>query len=411
MIVHRHRPPAGSCGLRGMWVSRGVKAASLPAPAVSLGTLDVSEAAVSTPSFQIWVRSGWGKGHLHGSLAGAPWRNFPLERVASSGKWLQCTLAAPSPTCQLEFVLTDGDHAWDKPATGGNYQAVGPGAYVVRGGQLSAVTGPAVMVVSDLDGTMVGDDSATAAFRQWWEEQALPRGCVLVYNTGRSLDSFKALLRDKAHCLAPPDALISAVGTKVYLNKGGSWVEDGSWEAQLEQGWRLEVVREACYSALAQVGKESMHFRPPDEQNKHKVTCGVAVSALARVLASLQQSLSGQGVRANIITSGHGDWKFVDLVPERAGKLQALEYVRRHFGFPVHAAVACGDSGNDILMLQGANPAIVVGNSQPDLLVWLKQRRAEEVPGAGPGGKERLFLAPQHEALSILAGLEYWGYK
>ena len=32
--------------------------------------------------------------------------------------------------------------------------------------------------------------------------------------------------------------------------------------------------------------------------------------------------------------------------------------------------MAAGDSGNDILMLGGANPAIVVGNAQPELVEW-----------------------------------------
>jgi hypothetical protein len=41
------------------------------------------------------------------------------------------------------------------------------------------------MLVSDLDGTMVGDDAATAAFKEWWENQGLLRGGLLVYNTGR----------------------------------------------------------------------------------------------------------------------------------------------------------------------------------------------------------------------------------
>lgn len=74
-----------------------------------------------------------------------------------------------------------------KPA-GGNYTITAPGTYTLRRGTLSQLPEAApnpVMVVSDLDGTMVGDDAATAAFRDWWENEALLRGGVLVYNTGR----------------------------------------------------------------------------------------------------------------------------------------------------------------------------------------------------------------------------------
>jgi hypothetical protein len=41
------------------------------------------------------------------------------------------------------------------------------------------------MLVSDLDGTMVGDDEATATFRDWWEDVGALKGGLLVYNTGR----------------------------------------------------------------------------------------------------------------------------------------------------------------------------------------------------------------------------------
>jgi hypothetical protein len=51
--------------------------------------------------------------------------------------------------------------------------------------------------------------------RSFWEDAAIPRGGVLVYNTGRSLESFLELQTQKGHCLAHPDVLISAVGTKV----------------------------------------------------------------------------------------------------------------------------------------------------------------------------------------------------
>jgi hypothetical protein len=62
---------------------------------------------------------------------------------------------------------------------------------------------------------------------------------------------------------------------QVYNRVGGEWVEDAGYVAQLDEDWHLEVVREAAYAALAAVGRDNMHFRPPDEQNEHKVRARV----------------------------------------------------------------------------------------------------------------------------------------
>ena len=68
---------------------------------------------------------------------------------------------------------------------GGNYNLSGPGLYSLKEGNIKVVSGARVLLVSDLDGTMVGDDHATQAFKTFWEEDAVLRGSHLVYNTGR----------------------------------------------------------------------------------------------------------------------------------------------------------------------------------------------------------------------------------
>ena len=83
------------------------------------------------------------------------------------------------------------------------------------------------MQVSDLDGTMCGEtefaDSATRQFCTYWENNAALVGSVLVYNTGRSLGQFVALLQEKGGNLPLPDVLITAVGTKASpVSKPGS---------------------------------------------------------------------------------------------------------------------------------------------------------------------------------------------
>ena len=60
--------------------------------------------------------------------------------------------------------------------------------------------------------------------------------------------------------------------------------------------------------------------------------------------------------QVRIIVSGVGSWRYVDCVAIRAGKLEALEYVRMLYGVPLDRCVAAGDSGNDILMLEGESP-------------------------------------------------------
>lgn len=395
----------------GNGVHEGASALESPFEPVTPG-LDPEEGAITIHYGTVWQTP-----HLHGSLAGGQWQDHAMQQVGSgAGQWCMLRLEdMPSnEMCNgkplLEFVVRGDDNSWDKPQSGGNYTIADAGAYQLQHGQLKQIKDSPCLVVSDLDDTMMGNDTASAQFKQWWEQDAVGRGSRLVYNTGRAMDSFKQLCQEKQHCMALPDALISSVGTKVFQRRvDGSWAEDLQWSACLDEGWDLNQAREAAYHAVAAVGREQMHFRPPDEQNDHKVTCGVHASVVDRVIEDIQNEVDQASMQARIIVCGKTEWRYVDIVSAKAGKQAALEYVRKQLGFQHEQTIACGDSGNDKDMLAGPNRAIVVGNAQPDMKAWIHEVEEKEDPQHRH--KQRMIVADGHQAFGILEGLEYFGFR
>ena len=66
------------------------------------------------------------------------------------------------------------------------------------------------------------DDSESAAkkawdFREYWENSAALCSSIMVYNTGRSIGQLTGLLEHRQECMVTPDAIITAVGTKIFL--------------------------------------------------------------------------------------------------------------------------------------------------------------------------------------------------
>jgi len=234
-------------------------------------------------------------------------------------------------------------------------------------------------LVSDIDGTLLGDRQGLAALLETLEREGWGLGIA----TGRRLDSAADILAEWA--VPPPEIWITAVGSEVYY--GAERRSDYQWSRHLDYRWRPDEIRAVVLEALGDFGE----LQPELEQRRHKLSFYVDEEHPPRA-AALRRRLRRAGLHANLILS-HG--RFLDVLPIRCSKGRAIRWVAQRWGIQLESIVVAGDSGNDRDMLTGATPAIVVGN------------HAEEI--ADLVDQPQTYFASARHAAGILEGLRAHG--
>lgn len=246
----------------------------------------------------------------------------------------------------------------------------------------------AFLFVTDLDNTLVGNDSALKDLNQQLSRHRQEHGTKIVYATGRSRQIYHDLKQKKQ--LLDPDALIASVGTEIYDDDGQDTPDPG-WSEKLSQGWDRELVvaTAAHYSDLVS--------QPDTEQRPFKVSYYLTEEAAVEVLPRLESQLSDRGLDVKLIYSGGRD---LDILPRHADKGLAVQFLQQKWGIDNTKTVVCGDSGNDIALFSvGDARGIIVGNARPELRQWYDQNSADY-----------RYLAQAHCAGGILEGLYHFGF-
>ena len=217
------------------------------------------------------------------------------------------------------------------------------------------------ILASDIDNTLTGDRAALGAFGRWQARDALHTFAIA---TGRSLHGAIEVLRDWG---APrPDVMITSVGSEIYYARAETdtasgpsdydLVTDEHWLRYIDHGWDWVRVFEA---AMAFGG---LTPQTPQEQRRFKVS--FMVRDRGDLVERLRAHLRAVGLQVNVIYS-HGE--FLDILPARASKGHALEYLRARLRLPPGTTIAAGDSGNDDLLLRAASHPVLVSNYSAEL--------------------------------------------
>jgi len=235
-----------------------------------------------------------------------------------------------------------------------------------------------LLVCTDLDRTLLpnGPQSESPDAREKFARLVSNPLITLAYVSGRH----RALVEQAIfnYRLPVPDFVVGDVGTTIYrVGEDQAWTRLTTWEQEFASDWggRTHAELKALLHDL-----HALRLQEVSKQNDYKLSYYVPIQSDRNALSAvIRHRFAESGIRASLIWStdepmGIG---LLDILPERASKLHAVEALMRVNGFDYSNTVFCGDSGNDIEVLASAIPAVLVANGHADVKE-LARRLADE---------------------------------
>jgi sucrose-phosphate synthase len=234
---------------------------------------------------------------------------------------------------------------------------------------------------TDMEQSLIGNPADLARFSAVIREQH--KNMTFGIATGHRIDT--ALAQIRKHRIPQPDVLISGLGTKIHY--GHDLTEDNYWTDHIDQDWsRKKILR-----TLASV--PGLRLQPKSEQNSFKISWYFDPKAGAD-LEDIVTLLRQKELTVNVVLSFG---QFLDIIPSRASKGQALRYVAHRLDIPLERILVAGGSGADEDMMRGNTLAVVVNNRHHEELSQLVEQ-------------DKVYFAEQKYAGGLLEALEYYNF-
>lgn len=244
-----------------------------------------------------------------------------------------------------------------------------------------------ILLCTDLDRTLLpnGEFPESPGARERFSRFAARPEVSLAYVSGRHKELVLDAIREFA--IPIPDYVIGDVGTTIYAINQGEWHPWEAWHHEIAPDWSGYD-----HPALVSLFQDLAPLKLQEEakQNTFKLSYYTPEDVDRDALfAAIEQRLEQRNIKASLIWS-IDDLEHVgllDLLPARATKVHAIEFLMRELGFAPDQVVYAGDSGNDLPVLASPINSVLVANARDDV-------RAESLAQAKKNHNEAtLYLA------------------
>lgn len=238
------------------------------------------------------------------------------------------------------------------------------------------------LIITDIDGTLIEpkfENPGLEKLKKFLKNR--PDDIAFGLASGRNFDLIKEVVDDYNLDI---DVMVSSVGTEIYYDVNRDMM-DPDWNDHLSYQWKREHIVETLKPL------RWLRLQEPEAQNPLKLSYYYDHEYYDE--EEIKALLGNEWYHINVVTSHH---QFVDILPKRASKGNAILYLCQKWGISLNQVYACGDSGNDMDMFRDPINGIIVGNMSKELH-HLKSRK-------------KLFIANEFASAGICEGLNFYGF-
>jgi len=211
-----------------------------------------------------------------------------------------------------------------------------------------------LFLITDLDGTLVDGNKSDGLneLKEWIDDNK--NEVVFGVASGRNREITQQAFVH--YDLPNPDILICSAGSELYYTE--KFIPDNGWESHIDYQWK----RKELQNELSKF--PGIRLQEPAAQWRFKLSYYVDDNFDEDDMANLYKFLDDRKLRAKILLTEN---KYLDLLPFRASKGNAVRYLSYKWKVPLGHFITAGNSGNDKDMLTGKTKGIVVANYSPEL--------------------------------------------